>query len=150
MRASLKTFLLVVFVAFFATSCSLGQRQPLLDVTVRNNTTNRLGWAELNWGEGSITVGIFPAGKGATFFDASLPKSTRTHTATIEFVNEDDPRLQAASADERVSLKRRLIQKVPVDVSALQQLAPGHYHVTFSLLSLTNAELVIGSRQKIP
>ena len=150
MRAPLTTLLFAAWVASLATSCGLGRRQPIVDVTVRNSTTNKLGWAELVWGEGSLSIGVFLPGKGITYGDTGLPNSVKTNTATIEFVNEDDPRVRVGSEDERVAMRRQLIQKVPVDVSPLRQLAPGHYQATFNLLSLTNAVLAIRLREKRP
>ncbi len=149
MRTRLKTLFLAAVAVVLATSCSMGRRQPIVDVTVQNNTTNQLGWAEVNWGEGSsISVGVFAPHTGKTYYDTSFPKSVKTNIATIEFVDEEDARLHIGSEDERLALRKQSIRRVPVDVSPLRRLAPGHYHVTVSLLSLTNAELVIQTKPK--
>ncbi len=136
-------WLLVTAVALFTISCSVPQHRIGADLEMRNSTTNHLGWAKLVWGESLVTVGVFSPGTSAVYLDQGIPKTITTNVATIEFVIEDDPRLQIGSEDERVALKRKLIQRVPVDVTPLRNLAPGYYRITFSLLSLTNAELKV-------
>jgi hypothetical protein len=72
------------------------------------------------------------------------------HLAYFEFVDEGDPRLQGTKGDENLRLRHQLMRKIPIDVAPLKQLGPGSYGVTFSLVTLTNAELTIQTKPKRP
>ena len=139
-------FLLAFVLTCGMPSCSRHSRlEPTVDVTIQNDSTNHLDWVEVDWGGRVMTAGVSPPGKGATELDAGLPVGVATNVAMIKFINEDDPRLSWTGGSNEEVRARRAISwtQVPVDVNRLQQLGPGHYKITFRILSLTNAELLI-------
>jgi hypothetical protein len=124
-----------------AASCGTKRPATSVDITIQNDSTNNLDWVELVWGEGNLSVGVMSAGNGKTILDAGIPKSA-TDTATLEFVENNDPKLRAGPTD-RAALEARKKHSIQVDVSRLRRLAPGRYDVTFSILSLSEAKLRI-------
>jgi len=150
MRALLP--ILVSFVALCTPACSskLSSRSQVgADITVQNDSTNHLDWAEVEWGDRSISVGVMPPGKGATFLDFDLPSDVRTNVAVIKCINEDTPGLSwdSGSNDEVRARRATSWTRIPVDVRRLLQLGDGHYDVTFRILSLTNADVLVERRE---
>jgi hypothetical protein len=119
------------------------------DITVQNASTNHLDWAKVEWGGRVIEVGVMPPGKGATTLDAGLPTGVTTNVAVIEFINEDAPGLnwQSGSHEEVRARRTNSWTRVLVDVSRLLQLGQEPCHITFRILSLTNADVVIEAQR---
>lgn len=132
-----------------ATACSRSTPSnsaphPKQSLTVRNDSTNRLDWAQVRWGERVLEVGVLSPGKGATFLDAGPPVGVTTNIAVIEFINEDAPGLnwESGSNEEVRTRREKSWTHVPVDVSGLLRLGPGG-EITFRILSLTNADVLV-------
>ncbi len=134
----------------FATSCtrntpSSPAPHPTQSLTIRNDSTNHLDWAQIRWGERVIELGVMPPGKGATFLDAGIPPGVTTNIAIIEFINEDAAGLnwKSGSNEEVRARREKSWTRVPVDVSGLLRLGPGGSQITFRILSLTNADVLV-------
>jgi hypothetical protein len=114
-------------------------------LTFRNNSTNHLDWAQIRWGDRVIELGVMSPGKDATFLDTGLPAGVTTNIAVIEFINEDAAGLDWKSgSNEEVRARRgKSWTRVPVDVSGLLRLGPGGSQITFRILSLTNADVLV-------
>jgi hypothetical protein len=135
---------LMSVLALFLASCTTNA--PLRrDVTIQNDSSNHLDWVSVNWGGRILRAGVMPPGKGAMIFEAGLPAGVTTNVAVIEFINEDTPGLDWASGSrEEVRARReKSWTRVPVDVSRLLRLGHGPYSITFRILSVTNADLLI-------
>ena len=128
----------------FVVSCSMTPRRPSVDIEIRNDSTNELNWMRVKWDEGEQSAGVMPPGKSAVLLDAGLPKAPKSDTAFMEFVDDKDGWTYSPG---RPSSERRRY-RIPVDVSALKQLSPGHYRVTFSVLSFTEARLQIQKKDQ--
>jgi hypothetical protein len=144
-----KILLIILAVGLWGVACNSPQR-PTVDVTIRNDSTNHLDWVTVKWDEAEIPAGVMGSGKAVTILDAGLPKDATTNVAIFEFINEDDPGLNWDSgSNQEVRMRReKSWRRVPVDVSRLLQLGPGHYEVTFRLLSLTNATVAVATTQR--
>ena len=138
------SILLVLSLALCVVSCS-SSRQLRRDVTIQNGSTNHLEWVDVDWGGHTIDVGVLPPGKGATILDAGIPAGVTTNIAVLKFINEDQPGLnwESGSNDEVRARRAKSWTRVPVDVSPLLKLGPGPCHITFRILSVTNAEVVV-------
>ena len=146
-RWAMHTLRVIAFgtmLAVCVTSCSNRARLSA-DISVQNDSTNHLDWAKVEWGGHSIDVGVMPPGKSATLLDFGLPSGVTTNTAVVEFINEDAPGLSWASgSNEEVRARRaNSVTRVPVDVTQLLRLSPEHYQITFQILSLTNATVLV-------
>ena len=132
----------------WVTSCA--SQKPMPDVTIQNASTNHLDWVEVRWGENVMTAGVLPPGVGKTELHKGLPARITTNFAIIRFINEDDPRLRWESgSNEEVRARRATSEMfVPVDVSPLLRLGPRQDKVTFRILSLTNADVLVQTRQR--
>lgn len=142
------TILAILILPLFLISCG-SKEHARIDITVQNASTNDLDWAEIDWGGHSLSVGVMPAGKSATLLDYGLPSGTKTNVAVIKFINENSPDLNWKSGSNEAVRARRANSwtQVPVDVSRLLQLGKGRYEITFRILSLTNADVLIQSKE---
>ena len=134
----------------FATSCSRNTshspaQHPTRSLTFRNDSTNHLDWAQIRWGDRVIELGIMSPGKDATFLDTGLPAGVTTNIAVIEFINADAAGLnwKSGSNEEVRARREKSWTHVPVDVSGLLRLGPGGGQITFRILSLTNADVLL-------
>ncbi len=59
---------------------------PMIDITIRNSSSQDVDWVKLTWEGPHVPGGIIPAGKGSTTAGHVPPGTT---TATIEFVDKD-------------------------------------------------------------
>jgi hypothetical protein len=142
MRTSLY-FLAALGLTILAASCRIAPQQASVDIEIRNDSTNELEWVSVKWDDGEKSAGVLPPGVWKVELDAGLPKNPKSDTAFMEFVDDRDGWVyQARPNSER---KR---YRIPVDVSALKRLSPGRYHVTFSILSFTEATLQIEKQDK--
>lgn len=100
---------------------------------------------KVNWGGHTIEAGVMSPGKGMKIYDAGLPVGVTTKVAVIEFINEDTPGLNWGSGSNEEVRERRAKSwtRVSVDVSQLLNLGREPYHVTFRILSVTNAEVLV-------
>lgn len=138
------SILMVVSLALCVVSCS--RTRPLRrDITIQNDSTNHLDWADVDWGGHTIEVGVLPPGIGKTILDAGIPVGVATNVAVLKFINEDEPGLNWASGsnDEVRARRAKSWMRVPVDASPLLRLGPGPCHITFRILSVTNAEVKV-------
>jgi hypothetical protein len=72
-----------------------------------------------------------------------LPKEGKSDTAFFEFVDDKD----GWTSQARPNSERKQY-RIPVDVSAVGRLSPGHYRLVFSILSFTEAKLKIEKNNK--
>jgi len=136
-------YLLTIAIAMLIASCSSTRSRPSVDIEIRNASTNDLNWVSVRWDEGEQTAGVMSAGASAVLLDAGLPKAPKSDTAFMEFVDDKDGwTYQGRPNSER---KR---YRIPVEVSPLKRLSAGHYRVTFSILSFTDAKLTIQKKEK--
>ena len=141
-RTRLYCFVAVAFAGLLA-SCSITPSRPSVDIDIRNDSTNHLNWVSVLWDEGKQTAGVMIPGASKVSLDAGLPKKPKSDTAFMEFVDDNDGwTYQGRPTSERKRFR------IPVDVSALKRLSAGHYRVTFSILSLTEARLQIQKKEK--
>ena len=111
-------------------SCSVHQREPVvLDIALQNATSIDLDWMKVDWDGPYVPGGIVPRGKSKTTLGAEPPKSD---SATITFVEDVG----------------RQPHTIKLDVSRLKTLRSGHYRVTLSVSSLTEAKLVVDEHTK--
>ena len=142
MRTHLYCFVAVAFTVLVV-SCNIPSSRPSVDIDIRNDSTNDLNWVSVLWDEGKQTAGVLRHGASSVSLDAGLPKKPKSDTAFMEFVDDSDGWIyQGRPTSER---KR---YRIPVDVSALKRLSAGHYRVTFSILSFTEARLQIQKKEK--
>jgi hypothetical protein len=140
MRTVLRYFVAVALTMLIA-SCSSMRSRPSVDIDIRNDSTNALNWVSLQWDGRKITAGVMIVGASSVYLDAGLPKSPKSDTVFIEFVDDKDGWTGKANSE-------RKRYKVSVDASALKLLSAGHYRVTFSILSFTKARLQIQKKEK--
>ena len=129
--------------AMFVASCSITPPRPSVDIEIRNQSTNDLNWVGVHWDEGEQTAGVLPPGVSKVLLDAGLPRSPKADTAFMEFVDDKDGWTYQGKPNSE-----RKHYRIPVDVSALKRLSSGHYCVTFSILSFTEARLQIEKKDK--
>jgi hypothetical protein len=134
--------LLAILTTFAVISCSTTPRRSV-DIEIRNGTTNFLTWVAVTWDDGKQTAGVMPPGVSKINLDAGLPKAPKSETAFIEFVDRNDGWINGARPNSE-----RKHYRIPVDVAPLKRLSSGHYRVTFSILSFTQAELKIEKKDK--
>ena len=142
MRIRLHGWVAVAFAMLFA-SCNVTPSRPSVDVAIVNDSSNRLNWVSVHWDEGEQSAGIMSPGVSKVFLDAGLPKAPRSDKAFIEFVDEND----GWTYQDRPNSERKHY-RIPIDVSALKQLSSGHYEVTFSIRSFTEARLTIEKKEE--
>jgi hypothetical protein len=140
-RTHVSIFLAVLAATFAVISCSTMSR-PSVDIDIRNNSTNFLNWVAVLWDDGKQTAGVMPPGVSKISLDAGLPKSPKSDTAFIEFVVYNDGWINGARPNSE-----RKHYRIPVDVSPLKRLGSGHYRVTFSILSFSQADLKIEKKE---
>jgi hypothetical protein len=142
MRSSLT---ILAAVSLCASSCS--SRDPLWepDITVRNDSTNHLDWASVEWGSLSLGAGVMPPGTFSTSLYERIPSDITTNLAVIKFINEDSPGLnwESGSSEEVRSRRAKSWTEIPVDVSQVLLHRHEHCDITFRILSPTNAEVLI-------
>jgi len=131
----------VIFTALVVVSCSSAPPRPVVDIKISNDSTNDLTWVRVCWDEGEESAGVLPAGIWKVSLDAGLPKKPKSETAFVEFADEKDD----WTGKDNSQRKR---YRIPVDVSPLRQLTAGHYGVTFSILSFTEAKLQIEKKDR--
>lgn len=133
----------MVTVAFtmLLASCGTAPSGPSVDIRISNDSTNDLTWLSVRWDEGQQEAGVLSAGVWKESLDAGLPKKPKSDTAFVEFADDKD-----GWSDQGSPNSERKLYRIPVDVSPLRQLAGGHYRVTFSILSFTEAKLQIEKR----
>ena len=141
-QTHLSVFLAVLTATFAVISCSTMPRRSV-DIEIRNGSTNFLNWVAVLWDDGEQRAGVMPPGVSKISLDAGLPKSPKSDTAFIEFVDRNDGWINGARPNSE-----RKHYRIPVDVSPLKRLNSGHYRVTFSILSFTQAELKIEKKDK--
>ena len=135
--------------ALCITSCSRNTHLNYdRNITIQNDSTNHLDWAKVDWGGRLLDVGVMPPGKGATYLNFNLPSGVTTNTAFIEFINEDAAGLNWESGSNGEVRERRAhsATRIPVDVSKLLRLGTEHYDITFRILSLTNADVLVNNK----
>ncbi|HEX2854764.1 MAG TPA: hypothetical protein VHO24_16145 [Opitutaceae bacterium] len=134
--------ILLSALAFCLVACSPSERLRR-DVTIQNDSKNQLDWVSVKWGGRVFGAGIMPPGKGATIIDASLPANVTAKVAIIEFIDEDAPGLNWKSGSNEEVRARRAESwtRVPVDITQLSQISGQSCHITFRILSLTDAEV---------
>jgi len=149
MHTGAKIALVCCILVTCMTSCSRNGA-PLHRVTYRNDSTNHLDWVRVEWGGRIFGVGVMAPGKSATVLDESLRTEVTTNVAIIEFINEDATGMnwESGSNEEVRARRERAWTRVPVDVSQLLRLGPEPHDVTFRILSLTNADLMVKPRAK--
>ncbi len=142
MRELLTTLLLFLGICL---SCFSNGHRMTPDITVENNTTNRLDWMHIQWGNDEVQVGSIPPGNAAIFIRYSLRTAANTNLAVISFIHEDTPGLSWNSGrNAEVRARRaRSWTHIPVDVSPVLQLHQERYHLTFRILSVTNAVVLV-------
>ena len=140
MRTYLHYFLGVAF-ALLVASCSSTSSRPSVDIKISNDSTNDLTWVRVCWDEGEQRAGVLPTGVWKVSMDAGLPKKPKSDTAFVEFADAKD----GWTGSDNSERKR---YRLPLDVSALKRLSAGHYCVTFSILSFTEAKLQIEKKDK--
>jgi hypothetical protein len=142
MRTSLAILAVVLLCAI---SCR--SRDPVWepDITVRNDSTNHLDWASVEWGGHSLDVGVMHPGNEATYLYQRIPSDITTNLAVIRFINEDSPGLnwKSGSNEEVRSRRAKSWTEIPVDVSHVLLHRHERCDITFRILSLTNAEVLI-------
>jgi hypothetical protein len=141
-KQHVSVFLAVLTATFAVISCSTTPRRSV-DIDIRNDSTNFLNWVAVLWDDGKQTAGVLPPGVSKISLDAGLPKSPKSDTAFIEFVDRNDGWINGVTPNSE-----RKHYRIPVDVSPLKRLTSGHYRVTFSILSFTQAELKIEKKNK--
>ena len=141
MHLSLRHLAAVAILISVAASCSTMRPRPSVDIDIRNDSTNALNWVRAQWDDREITAGVMIVGASSVYLDAGLPKSPKSDTVFIEFVDDKDGWTGRANSE-------RKRYRIPVDVSAVKQLSTGHYRVTFSILSFTEAKLTIAKKEK--
>jgi hypothetical protein len=141
-RGHLYCFVAVAF-AVLVVSCNTPSSRPSVDIDIRNDSTNRLNWVKVLWDEGEQTAGVMIPGASKVSLDAGLPKRPKSDTAFMEFVDDKD----GWTYQNKPNSERKRY-RIPVDVSALKRLSAGHYRVTFSILSFTEARLQIQKKEK--
>jgi hypothetical protein len=138
MKALFRFLILAVLVAVIV-SCSIAPRRPTVDIKISNDSTNDLNWVRVCWDDEKQTAGILSAGDWKVSLDTRLPEAPKSDTAFVEFVDDKD----GWKYDGGTPNSERKHYRIPVDVSALKRLAPADYVVIFSILSLTEAKVVV-------
>ncbi len=134
----------IILAALLAVSCSSLRQRPSVDIKISNESTNDLNWVCVLLDEREQCVGVLPAGVWKENLDAGLPKTHKSDTAFVEFVDEKD----GWHYQDNSPNSERKLYRIPIDVSALRQISSGHYNVTFSILSFTEAKLQIEKEDK--
>jgi len=141
MNLFLRHLAAVAIVISVAASCSTMRPRPSADIDIRNDSANALNWVRVQWDDREITAGVMIVGASSVYLDAGLPKAPKSDTVFIEFVDDKDGWTGRANSE-------RKRYKIPVDASALNLLSAGHYRVTISILSFTEAKLQIEKKDK--
>jgi hypothetical protein len=147
------TGLKIAFVCFISVACmtSCSRNDVRLNrVTYQNDSTNHLDWVRVEWGGRIFRVGVMPPGNSATVLDESLRTEVITNVAIIQFINEDATGMswESGSNEEVRARRENSWMRVSVDVSQLLRLGPEPHDVTFRILSLTNADVMVKTRAK--
>jgi hypothetical protein len=110
------------------TSCSVrGDRGVSLNVSVHNATTTAYWVAS---GSEALSVGILSPGSSAT--EVGIPP----------------PNIDTVTLDLTVETNRQHHTQIKLDVSTLKRLSPGHHNVTISIVSESQAKLLIDGLEK--
>ncbi len=136
-------YLVVVGLGIPIVSCSIAPHRPSVDIEIRNDSTNALNWVTVQWDDREQTAGVMPSGVSKVSLDAGLPKAPKSDTAFVEFVDDKD----GWTYNGRPNSERKRY-RLPVDISELKRLSAGHYRITFSILSFTEAKLHIQKEGK--
>ena len=120
----------LVVALFLFVSCSGQKTEPLhLDISIRNDTQIALDWMKIEWDGPYIPGGILAPGVSTTAIGVELPKSD---VATLSFVEDVG----------------RQPHSIRLDVSHLKRLHSGRHEAVLSVVSLTEAKLLIDGEDK--
>jgi len=121
-------YLAALVMATCAASCSQhGNGAVSLNVSV-NNCTRTSIWVYSD--SQAVSVGILPPGISKTMLDI------------------EPPAIDAVTLDLSDDTNRQHHSTIKIDISALRQLSPGRHDVTISIVSETEAKLLIDSHEK--
>jgi hypothetical protein len=137
------------FLIFTAVSC-VTRPERVVDLALRNGTAADLTRVTLVWSEwkfpfgtlrgGDFLVypgyvemlrGLLPPTDFQAILNATSPAAATSDTAYLKFTEQTDKR---AAKQERT---------IAIDASALKQLPPGRYVITFTIKSFTEAKLQV-------
>lgn len=127
MHDTLRNFAALIMVVC-VTSCSpRGNPRVSLDLSVNNATTTAY-WVDSE--TSAVSVGILPPGISKTMLDIAPPK------------------MDAVTLELLVDTNRNHRSTIKVDISALRSLSPGRHDAIISIVSESQAKLLIDGHEK--